>query len=72
MSHKKGVVRDCVKSVRILPASKVLLYTSCFMEVLMEIILFFVVWLGGAVLHTLFDHKVKPVLQALKEESDMP
>ncbi len=36
----------------------------------MEIILFFVVWLGGSALHTLFDIKVRPVLEALKEESE--
>jgi hypothetical protein len=36
----------------------------------MEGILFIVFWLGGATLHTLFDIKVKPVVQALKEESD--
>lgn len=37
----------------------------------MEAIIFFVVWLGGSILHTLFDVKVKPVLQALREESDL-
>ena len=36
----------------------------------MEGILFIVFWLGGAALHTLFDLKVKPVVQALKEESN--
>mgnify|MGYP003573589577 FL=1 len=36
----------------------------------MEGILFIVFWLGGAMLHTLFDLKVRPVVQALKEESD--
>lgn len=36
----------------------------------MEGILFIVFWLGGATLHTLFDIKVKPVVQALKEEGD--
>jgi hypothetical protein len=36
----------------------------------MEAILFLVFWLGGAVLHTLFDEKIRPVLTALKEESD--
>ncbi len=38
----------------------------------METILFFVVWLGGALLHTLFDLKIKPVLRAVREESDLP
>jgi hypothetical protein len=37
----------------------------------METILFFVIWLGGAILHTLFDLRIKPVLQAVKEESDL-
>ena len=36
----------------------------------MEGILFLVFWLGGALLHTLFDIKIKPVLQAVREESD--
>ena len=36
----------------------------------MEGILFLVFWLSGAALHTLFDLKVKPVVQAYKEESD--
>jgi len=36
----------------------------------MEGILFIVFWLGGAALHTLFDLKVKPVVEALKEESN--
>jgi hypothetical protein len=36
----------------------------------MEGILFIVFWLSGAALHTLFDLKVKPVVQAYKEESD--
>ncbi len=36
----------------------------------MEAIIFLVVWLGGAALHTLFDVRVKPVLQAVREESD--
>ena len=35
----------------------------------MEGIFFIVFWLGGAALHTLFDLKVKPVVQALKEET---
>jgi len=38
----------------------------------MEAILFFVIWLGGAVLHTLFDLRIKPVLQSAREESDLP
>lgn len=37
----------------------------------MEGILFIVFWLGGAALHTLFDLKVKPVVEALKEESNL-
>ena len=41
-------------------------------ETQMEAIVFFVVWLGGAVLHTLFDLRIKPVLQAVREESDLP
>ena len=36
----------------------------------MEGVLFLVFWLGGAALHTLYDIKVKPVVQALREESD--
>ena len=36
----------------------------------MEGILFIVFWVGGAALHTLFDLKVKPVVEALKEESN--
>jgi hypothetical protein len=36
----------------------------------MEGILFIVFWLGCASLHTLFDLKVKPVVQAVREESD--
>ncbi len=36
----------------------------------MEAVVFLVVWLGGAALHTLFDVRVRPVLQSLKEESD--
>ena len=36
----------------------------------MEGILFIVLWLGGATLHTLFELKVKPVVEALKEESN--
>lgn len=38
----------------------------------MEALIFFVIWLGGAVLHTLFDLRIKPVLQSLREESDLP
>jgi hypothetical protein len=37
---------------------------------LMEGFVFLVCWLGGAALHTLFDLKVKPALQAVREESD--
>jgi len=36
----------------------------------MEGILFLVFWLGGAALHTLFDIKVKPVVEAVREEGD--
>ncbi|MHB8789358.1 MAG: hypothetical protein ACYDBT_05705 [Desulfobulbaceae bacterium] len=36
----------------------------------MEGIVFLVCWLGGAALHTLFDLKVKPAVQAVREESD--
>lgn len=44
---------------------------SCILEdKLMEGILFIVLWLGGATLHTLFELKVKPVVEALKEESN--
>lgn len=38
----------------------------------MDAIIFLVVWLGGSALHTLFDVKVKPILQSLREESDLP
>jgi hypothetical protein len=38
----------------------------------MEAVVFLVIWLGGTALHTLFDLRVKPVLQSLREESDMP
>ncbi len=34
----------------------------------MEGLFFLVFWLGCAVLHTLFDLKVKPLIQAHKEE----
>jgi len=36
----------------------------------MEGILFLVFWLGGTALHTLFDLKIKPVVAAVREESD--
>jgi hypothetical protein len=36
----------------------------------MEGIVFLVCWLGGAALHTLFDLKVRPAVQAVREESD--
>ena len=36
----------------------------------MEGILFIVVWLGCAALHTLFDLKVRPVVQSLNEEGN--
>ncbi len=36
----------------------------------MEAVIFLVFWLGGAALHTLFDVKIKPVLQAVREEGD--
>jgi len=38
----------------------------------MEGILFLVFWLGGAALHTLFDLKIKPVVQAVREEGIIP
>ncbi len=38
----------------------------------MEAVLFFVIWLGGALLHTLFDLRIKPVLRSAREESDVP
>lgn len=37
----------------------------------MEAFLFFAIWLGGALLHTLYDLKIKPVLQSAREESDL-
>ena len=37
----------------------------------MEAILFLVIWFGGAVLHTLFDLRIKPVLRSAREESDL-
>jgi hypothetical protein len=36
----------------------------------MDGILFLIFWLGGAVLHTLFDLKIKPVVETVREESD--
>ena len=36
----------------------------------MDGILFLVFWLGCASLHTVFDLKVRPVLRAVREESD--
>lgn len=36
----------------------------------MEGILFIVFWLGCAALHTLFDLKIRPVVQSLKEEGN--
>ena len=43
------------------------------MEEKMEGILFMVFWIGSAALHTLYDLKIKPRLQALEEEqSDYP
>lgn len=36
----------------------------------MEGVVFIVFWLGCALLHTLFDLKVRPVMEALREESD--
>jgi hypothetical protein len=44
--------------------------SSLLEDKLMEGILFLVFWLGGAALHTLFDLKIKPVVQAVREESD--
>ncbi len=38
----------------------------------METIFFFIIWIGGALLHTLFDLRIKPVLRAAREESDLP
>jgi hypothetical protein len=37
----------------------------------MEAIFFFVIWLGGAALHTLFDLKIKPMFDAAREENDL-
>jgi hypothetical protein len=39
-------------------------------EACMEALVFVGTWLVGAALHTLFDLKVRPVLRALREESD--
>ena len=36
----------------------------------MDGLLFRVFWLGCASLHTVYDLKVKPVLRAVREESD--
>lgn len=41
------------------------------MEDYMEAFLFFAIWLGGALLHTLYDLKIKPVIQSAREESDL-
>ncbi len=41
-------------------------------EVGMEAMVFFVIWLGGTLLHTLFDLRIKPVLRSAREESDVP
>jgi hypothetical protein len=39
----------------------------------MEGILFMVFWIGSAAIHTLYDLKIKPRLQALEEEqTDYP
>lgn len=35
----------------------------------MEGLLFLVLWIGCATLHTFFDIKIKPVLRAVSEES---
>ncbi len=37
----------------------------------MAIAAFVVIWLGCAIVHTVFDVKIKPVLDALLEESDL-
>lgn len=36
----------------------------------MEGIFFLVFWIGGALLHTLFDLKVKPIIETAREEGD--
>ena len=36
----------------------------------MEAILFFVFWLGGALLHTFYDLKIRPVIDSVREEGD--
>ena len=52
------------------PIEKILLSS---LEGKMEGILFMVFWIGSAALHTLYDLKIKPRLQALEEEqSDYP
>ena len=35
----------------------------------MEGVLFMVFWIGGAALHTLYELKIKPVLEAAEDES---
>ena len=61
---------------RVLSANKSWCNTTCpgvrNKEKQMEALFFFVIWLGGAVLHTLFDLRIKPVLQSVREESDLP
>ena len=37
----------------------------------MDATMFPVIWLRGALLHTLFDLRIKPVLQSAKEENDL-
>jgi len=39
-------------------------------EETMEGLVFLVIWLGGTFLHTLFDIKIKPVLETVREEGD--
>ncbi|MDW7772014.1 MAG: hypothetical protein SCH71_03895 [Desulfobulbaceae bacterium] len=56
------IVRQC--------ESVVIFNSSQLEDKQMEGILFLVFWLGGAALHTLFDLKIKPVVQAVREESD--
>ncbi len=36
----------------------------------MEGLVFLLLWLGGTVLHTVFDIKIKPVLETVREEGD--
>lgn len=45
-------------------------YPDLYKEKQMDGILFLVFWLGCASLHTVFDIKVRPVLRAVREESD--